>query len=122
MNAKPAPAVARLSTSTSKRLASKPRVPKITKPATNDVRQLAMQMTSKTMFWSKKQIICTYPKSHILECSHNRHPLTLWNLLKLARMGKAAMPAPREKRICPVASVQTSLQLRGGIELDLHCR
>ena len=28
------------------------------------------------------------------------------------------MPAPREKRICPVASVQTSLQLRGGIELD----
>ena len=52
MNANPAPAVATSSTSTSKRLARYPRVPKIIMPATNDVRQLAMQMkkTSKTMF------------------------------------------------------------------------
>ena len=32
--------------------------------------------------------------------------LTLWNLLKLARVGMVALPALREKRICPAASVQ----------------
>ena len=32
--------------------------------------------------------------------------LTLWNLLKLASVGMVALPALREKRICPAASVQ----------------
>ena len=31
---------------------------------------------------------------------------TLWNLLKLARVGMVALPALREKRIWPAASVQ----------------
>ena len=46
-------------------------VPKIAKPATKDVRQLAMQMKkmSKTMFLWNKQIILGKPKSfpHLVE-------------------------------------------------------
>ena len=38
--------------------------------------------------------------------TQNNLKLTLWNLLKLARVGMVALPALSEKRICPAASVQ----------------
>ena len=90
-------------------------VPKIAKPATKDVRQLAMQMKkmSKTMFCWNKQIILRKPKSlpHLVEPVEAGNG---WHGCVASAEGEEDLPGG----VNPDLEVQELLRIRLDVELN----